>query len=56
MTLTGAPALNPQTGATRYTGAEFAVRLWKLNRTSAIDLMPQPPKPTRKPRVEDPAQ
>lgn len=50
MTLAGAPALNPQTGARRYTGAEFAVRLWRINGTSAIDLIPQPPKPTRKPR------
>lgn len=49
-----APALNPQTGARRYTGAEFAVRLWSINGTSAIDLIPQPPKPTRKPRRKVP--
>lgn len=45
-----APALNPQTDAPRYTGAEFAARLWRINGTSAIDLRPDPPKPTRKPR------
>jgi hypothetical protein len=50
MTLTGAPALNPQTGARRYTPAEFVVHLWRINGTSTIDLKPEPPEPTRKPR------
>jgi hypothetical protein len=48
MTLTGAPALNPQTGARRYTPAEFVIHLWRINGTSAIDLAPEPPKPARK--------
>jgi hypothetical protein len=45
-----APALNPQTGARRYTPAEFVIHLWRINGTSAIDLLPDPPKPIRKPR------
>jgi hypothetical protein len=48
MTLTGVPAHNPATGARRYTGAEFVIRLREVNRTSSIDLQPAPAKPTTK--------
>jgi hypothetical protein len=46
--VSGAPARNPETGARRYTGAEFVVRLWQINGPS-IDILPAP-KPKRKPR------
>jgi hypothetical protein len=50
MTLTGAPTRNPVTDAKRYTGAEMAVHLWEVNRTSSFEILPEPrpTKPTRK--------
>jgi hypothetical protein len=44
--LTGVPAANPQTGARRYTGAEFIVRLAEIHRLGTLAI----PQPARKPR------
>jgi hypothetical protein len=47
-TLTGAPATNPATGARRYTGAEFIVRLAEIHRLGTL-IVPKPKKPRRNP-------
>jgi hypothetical protein len=47
--LTGAPAVNPQTGSRRYTGAEFIVRLAEIHRLGTLAVPQLTRKARRKP-------
>jgi hypothetical protein len=46
--VSGPPTRNPVTGARRYTGAEFAVRLWKINYPGFRYDAPKPRKSRRR--------